>query len=195
MTENERRHSERQRRICHRGGEKRKISSKWQIYHAGACNHYSWSGIHDLRNLAWCIIYVFYLMPDMGCNAVNFSSKINEEIKLKNKKIFIGVYKTWMRYAAWFDEIKWTAGYYDKIRKHVYIDYEKSYDYAELICAFCGGVSYNRNDYVSESYHSFLIRMGENWVWYTILLRHGKEYLSSTGVWWWDCFCRQNRFL
>lgn len=42
-----------------------------------------------------------------------------------------------------------------KIRKHVYIDYEKSYDYAELICAFCGGVSYNRNDYISESYHSF----------------------------------------
>lgn len=30
----------------------------------------------------------------MGCNAVNFSLKINEEIKLKNKKIFIGVYKT-----------------------------------------------------------------------------------------------------
>ena len=104
MTENERRHSERQRRICHRGGEKRKISSKWQIYHAGACNHYSWSGIYDLRNLAWCIIYVFYLMLDMGCNVINFSSRINEEIKLKNKKIFIGVYKTWMRYAAWFAE-------------------------------------------------------------------------------------------
>ena len=52
--------------------------------------------------------------------------------------------------------------HYEKIRKHVYIDYEKSYDYAELICAFCGGVSYNRNDYVSESYHSFLIRMGES---------------------------------
>lgn len=30
----------------------------------------------------------------MGCNAVDFSLKINEEIKLKNKKIFIGVYKT-----------------------------------------------------------------------------------------------------
>lgn len=30
----------------------------------------------------------------MECNAVNFSLKINEEIKLKNKKIFIGVYKT-----------------------------------------------------------------------------------------------------
>ena len=111
----------------------------------------------------------------MGCNVINFSSRINEEIKLKNKKIFIGVYKTWMWYAAWFDEIKWTAGYYDKIKKHVYIDYEKSYDYAELICAFCGGVSYNRNDYVSESYYSFLIRMGESWVWYTILLRHGKN--------------------
>lgn len=41
----------------------------------------------------------------MGCNAVNFSLKINEEIKLKNKKIFIGVYKTWMRYAAWFAEM------------------------------------------------------------------------------------------
>lgn len=65
--------------------------------------------------------------------------------------------------------------HYEKIRKHVYIDYEKSYDYAELICAFCGGVSYNRNDYVSESYYSFLIRMGESWVWYTILLRHGKN--------------------
>lgn len=33
-------------------------------------------------------------MPDMGCNVINFSSRINEEIKLKNKKIFIGVYKT-----------------------------------------------------------------------------------------------------
>ena len=65
--------------------------------------------------------------------------------------------------------------HYEKIRKHVYIDYEKSYDYAELICAFCGGVSYNRNDYISESYYSFLIRMGESWVWYTILLRHGKN--------------------
>ena len=52
--------------------------------------------------------------------------------------------------------------HYEKIRKHVYIDYEKSYDYAELICAFCGGVSYNRNDYISESYYSFLIRMGES---------------------------------
>lgn len=52
--------------------------------------------------------------------------------------------------------------HYEKIRKHVYIDYEKSYDYAELICAFCGGVLYNRNDYVSESYYSFLIRMGES---------------------------------
>lgn len=52
--------------------------------------------------------------------------------------------------------------HYEKIRKYVYIDYEKSYDYAELICAFCGGVSYNQNDYVSESYHSFLIRMGES---------------------------------
>ena len=52
--------------------------------------------------------------------------------------------------------------HYEKIRKHVNIDYEKSYDYAELICAFCGGVSYNRNDYISESYHSFLIRMGKN---------------------------------
>ena len=40
----------------------------------------------------------------MGCNVINFSSRINEEIKLKNKKIFIGVYKTWMRYAAWFAE-------------------------------------------------------------------------------------------
>ena len=51
-----RRHSERQRRICHRGGENRKISSKWQIYYAGACNHYSWSGIHDLYNLTWRIM-------------------------------------------------------------------------------------------------------------------------------------------
>lgn len=34
--------------------------------------------------------------------------------------------------------------HYEKIRKHVYIDYEKSYDY------------------VSESYYSFLIRMGES---------------------------------
>lgn len=33
-------------------------------------------------------------MPDMGCNAVDFSLRINEEIKSKNKKIFIGVYKT-----------------------------------------------------------------------------------------------------
>ena len=33
-------------------------------------------------------------MPDMGCNVINFSSRINEEIKLKNKKIFIRVYKT-----------------------------------------------------------------------------------------------------
>ena len=40
----------------------------------------------------------------MGCNAVNFSLRINEEIKSKNKKIFIGVYKTWMRYAAWSAE-------------------------------------------------------------------------------------------
>lgn len=72
--------------------------------------------------------------------------------------------------------------HYEKIRKYVPVDYEKSYDYAELICAFCGGVSYNRNDYVSESYYSFLIRMGGELSLIYNPAAAWKEYLSSTGV-------------
>ena len=108
----------------------------------------------------------------MGCNVINFSSRINEEIKLKNKKIFIRVYKTWMRYAAWFAE---TWCIMKRLENMCLLIIKSNTAMRNWYVHFVVGCRIIETIVYRNHTIRFWSGWGESWVWYTILLRHGKN--------------------